>query len=72
MEPTKAQKNSALINDLKGIREDIAKLKQRIETNHSSRETSIILTLLQEVDHHAVDRMLELGLTMKLEDSKEQ
>lgn len=70
MEPTKAQKNSASINGLKSIREDIAKLHARIASSQNSRETNIMLSLLQEADHHAIDRMCELGLTLKLEEEK--
>lgn len=70
MEPSKAQKNASLINDVKGIREDIAKLRHRIATGHNSRKTSIMVTLLEEVDHNAIDRLIELGLELKLEESK--
>lgn len=72
MEPTRAQRNSSLISEMKGIREDVAKLRYRIEQNSGHREAAIMLTLLQRVDHHAIDRLVELGLELKLEDSNQR
>lgn len=72
MEPTKAQKNLPIINDLKEVREDIRKLSERIAAKHNSAEAEAMVDLLQEADHKAIDRMVSLGLTLKLEDSSER
>lgn len=72
MEPTKAQKNGALVNEMKSIREEIQKLTRRISSGGSSRKTSMMVTLLEELDHNAVDRLVELGMVLKLEDSNER
>jgi hypothetical protein len=72
MEPTKSQKNAGTISKLKQHREDLAKLKNDIESNHNSRKTSIVVSLLEEADHNLEDRMVELGMVKKLEASNEQ
>lgn len=67
MEPSAAQKNAPLINEVKSVREDVQKLIARLQSGSNARKTSIMISLLEEVDHHAIDRLVELGLTLKVE-----
>lgn len=72
MQPTKAQKNAAPINSLKQAREALTSVRETLESTHNSRKTSIVVSLLEEADHNLEDRMIELGMVKKLEDSNEQ
>lgn len=71
MEPTKVQKNAGPINKLKGWREDLRKVREDISGSANSRKTSIVVSLLEEADHNLIDRMVELGMAVKIEDGNE-
>ena len=71
MEQKKAQKNAGAINKLKQAREDLDKIKNDIASNHNSRKTSIVVSLLEEADHNLIDRMIELGMVMELKEGNE-
>ncbi|HET8709262.1 MAG TPA: hypothetical protein VFL85_03190 [Candidatus Saccharimonadales bacterium] len=70
MEPTKAQKNSALINEMKRVREAINAIYSKLDAN--SREVALIRTHLEVADYYAIQRMVALGMSLKLEDSNER
>lgn len=70
MEATKAQKNASLINHIKEARQKIAALATDIEKTHKSAETDRLIEKLKEADHLAIDRLVELGLEVKLEEAK--
>lgn len=72
MPPTKAQKNASAINKLKEARAGIDKLKESLSGQHNSELTNMAVRHLSCASYALVDRMIELGMVMKLENSDEQ
>lgn len=72
MPPTKAQKNAPAINDLKDILLELEKLEVRLTSRYNADSTNRATNLLRYARSEITDRMVELGVVIKMEDGKDE
>lgn len=72
MQPTDLQKNAQNISDLKDIHDQVDGLIIRIKSRYNADATNRATDLLRYAKSELLERMVELGVKLKIEDGKSE